>query len=773
MSEFKVEVVRLGPIIKHLNADRLGITQVHGGYPVITNISGPDAFKEGDLAVYVPVDSLVPALRPEFAFLVPEPVRKDDMTDIEWAERRRRYEKEKSELVRIKARKLRGIFSMGLLVPPPLGAHEGDNVQLAYGIEKYEPDIANRKGGSSSPAGESEPDQPFMPVYTDIEGLRKWGKVFTEGEEVIITEKIHGCLPAYGKVVMADGELRKISQVKIGDEVLGVDVEGRVTSTIVTQVFNNGVAERWLSVKGERRAAGRGSHFFAMTLTPEHLVWSVTRQAYVEAGALLVNEEVALARGEYDLTPLQAQVLLGKLLGDGSLQMRQWSAAVYYGHKSSQREYLDWTRRALGDLAKATEITRTSGYGAEMAVTWTVFNAKIRDRFGSMVESGKKRVPEWVADAMTPLTIAFWYMDDGSLAHDEDQEDRAMFAVCAFDQTSVAILQRGLQRYGIDSVFYTSLNKTSDAEHPRLRINSDDAERLFLLIAPYVPPCMQYKLPERYRGGPGWLPPDTTRQYKPMLVPQKVTSITDVTTEVSSARYDIETETHNFFTHGVLVHNSNARYIFHDGRLWVGSHFKVKRRPHKVTQDEHMAFECAARIWTVKHQVWLLAQWVKWLLAMVGIDLRLPQEPPRPRKPHDVPTTNWWDVAIRNDFEARLSFEPDLLIFGEVYGPCQDLKYGSPSELKFRAFDAMEVGTYKYLDYDEFASVMKDLGIETVPVLYRGPWSDECRKLAEGKTTIGGDHVREGIVIRPVVERKHERLGRVILKLVGEGYLLR
>lgn len=35
MSEFHVEVVRVGPVTKHPNADTLSITNIHGGYPVI------------------------------------------------------------------------------------------------------------------------------------------------------------------------------------------------------------------------------------------------------------------------------------------------------------------------------------------------------------------------------------------------------------------------------------------------------------------------------------------------------------------------------------------------------------------------------------------------------------------------------------------------------------------------------------------------------------------------------------------------------------------
>ncbi len=62
-----------------------------------------------------------------------------------------------------------------------------------------------------------------------------------------------------------------------------------------------------------------------------------------------------------------------------------------------------------------------------------------------------------------------------------------------------------------------------------------------------------------------------------------------------------------------------------------------------------------------------------------------------------------------------------------------------------------------------------------VPVLYRGPFNrDVLYEHTTGQTVIGnGAHLREGIVVTPVVERRHDRHGRVILKSVSGDYLTR
>jgi hypothetical protein len=59
-SDFEVKVVRIGEITKHPGADTLDIIKVFD-YPVVSKTG---SFKSGDLAVYVPVDAMVPTERP-------------------------------------------------------------------------------------------------------------------------------------------------------------------------------------------------------------------------------------------------------------------------------------------------------------------------------------------------------------------------------------------------------------------------------------------------------------------------------------------------------------------------------------------------------------------------------------------------------------------------------------------------------------------------------------------------------------------------------------
>lgn len=121
--------------------------------------------------------------------------------------------------------------------------------------------------------------------------------------------------------------------------------------------------------------------------------------------------------------------------------------------------------------------------------------------------------------------------------------------------------------------------------------------------------------------------------------------------------------------------------------------------------------------------------------------------------------------------EAMSAQHQQVILFGEVYGSkVQDLHYGAKGRLGFRAFDLLLDG--KYADPDDFLALCNQYGVETVPVLYRGPFSlEKVRALSQGNTTLEGGHIREGVVVKPVVERTHPKVGRVALKYIGDQYL--
>ncbi len=166
------------------------------------------------------------------------------------------------------------------------------------------------------------------------------------------------------------------------------------------------------------------------------------------------------------------------------------------------------------------------------------------------------------------------------------------------------------------------------------------------------------------------------------------------------------------------VHGCNARFYFHDGELYAGSRNRWKK--------------------------------------------------------HEGGSV-WWKVADEMGLAVALSALPGYVFYGEVYGRVQDLQYGTkPNEHRLAIFDVYLAASGRFLDADNARVACAAVGLPMVKELYRGPYDRAlAASLAEGETTMGGDHIREGVVVRPVHERVHPRHGRVVLKLVSEAYLTR
>lgn len=161
------------------------------------------------------------------------------------------------------------------------------------------------------------------------------------------------------------------------------------------------------------------------------------------------------------------------------------------------------------------------------------------------------------------------------------------------------------------------------------------------------------------------------------------------------------------------IHGASARYLWYEGRLWVGSRAEWKR-------------EDAGTVW-------------------------------------------WRAMHGTEGLAAWCEAHPGVIVYGEVYGWVQELRYGAAQgQVWFRVFD-LRNGT-AWIPHAEARAL--GAALPWVPVLYEGPYdAAKIETLAEGPSVLYPLHVREGCVVKPLVERQEYGVGRVQLKIVGSGYL--
>ena len=117
----------------------------------------------GDLVTYIPIDAVIPAEHSD-----------------RWG-----ITKYLSN-GRVRCAKLRGEPSFGVIVDlEDATGRKGMDVKDFYGITKYIPPV-------KISAGDAAPAHPLFAEYTDVENLRNFPSVLTDGEEVSVTEKITG-----------------------------------------------------------------------------------------------------------------------------------------------------------------------------------------------------------------------------------------------------------------------------------------------------------------------------------------------------------------------------------------------------------------------------------------------------------------------------------------------------------------------------------------------------------------------------------------------------
>jgi RNA ligase (TIGR02306 family) len=137
-------------------------------------------------------------------------------------------------------------------------------------------------------------------------------------------------------------------------------------------------------------------------------------------------------------------------------------------------------------------------------------------------------------------------------------------------------------------------------------------------------------------------------------------------------------------------------------------------------------------------------------------------------------TPKFWDWY--NDLIRGGEHTCDAIhILGEVYGQgVQDLTYGSDKkELRIFAIGNTMDNETLWACQDSVTDHCETMGAERVPLLWSGGYSSEIVvEHRDGKTTLGGQHIREGVVVYSH-GRVDPEFGNVKLKAVSPKYKLR
>ena len=355
-----------------------------------------------------------------------------------------------------------------------------------------------------------------------------------------------GCLNYKSKINLANGKTELIGKVVNQQQkvkILSYDwLKNRIVPKLITGWYRNGNIDKFLQITAYK-PYGNGRTQFACTAN--HPV--LTPIGWQKAENLSVNDLIMIA-APFRLSKFQLEVIRGSLLGDGNLSSIKKGIGVRFrlGHGLKQKKYLEWKANLFKNIPHSIHQNRKA-IKFDLTPLSELFALR-----KEVYQEGHKFLSVDFLAGLTPLSLAIWYMDDGSLdIRDLAQtKGRIAMVIKAIHSESRNQIQNLLEsRYNIE----TKIRFQSDK--PILVFDQKNTDKFLSLIKKYIHSSMDYKLLPKYRGKFFVKPIFSETIWKPLSVP--ILNIKVKPKTRSMMRFDIGVRgTQNFLADGAIVHNS-------------------------------------------------------------------------------------------------------------------------------------------------------------------------------------------------------------------------
>ena len=204
------------------------------------------------------------------------------------------------------------------------------------------------------------------------------------------------------------------------------------------------------------------------------------------------TKEIKSFAKSVQLTSIQKEVLTGLLLGDGHLETQNQGRTfrLKVEHSIIQKDYVDWLYTIYKNIILTEpQIKKQIINGKTYQKYWfSTISIESMSLYGNLFyKSRKKIVPKNISHMISCLSLAIWFMDDGSLKS-QFHKARIINTQC-FSKNDLSLLQNMLL-----SKFHIHTTLRNQQEGMQIYIPSQDSKKFLDLIRTFVIPSMEYKL---------------------------------------------------------------------------------------------------------------------------------------------------------------------------------------------------------------------------------------------------------------------------------------
>ena len=371
------------------------------------------------------------------------------------------------------------------------------------------------------------------------------------------------CLIGQTKIMTNQGpiQISKIVNQKLPVLVKGVNKNGEIGYYPILdyQKFTN--KDELLTIEYPYQPGANRTN--KIVVTPDHRIY--TQRGYIPAGELTLDDRVYTPVLCYNEDVLPA--IYGMLLGDGHIAIDKRTnnkIMIVATQGEKQLEYLRFKQSLFADGDGKIVNAGIGSYGKVPSYHYSLETDAMIDYWvkKEWLQGSKKTVTKDVINRLTPESLAFWYMDDGSLSHRDSKTQRSSIVLNTqgFTKIEVDLLVDCLQQK-----FQVSCHAREDGQSKNkqwwvIYIDVNGTQTFLNLVSPYLTKSMAYKTTPDLEA----IIETKVSKFVKMeqIFPIPILSITRGQNKFKNITqrpqfvYDIEVkDVHNFFADSILTHN--------------------------------------------------------------------------------------------------------------------------------------------------------------------------------------------------------------------------
>jgi hypothetical protein len=189
-------------------------------------------------------------------------------------------------------------------------------------------------------------------------------------------------------------------------------------------------------------------------------------------------------------------LLAGIILGDAhlrSLTKRENKSSLEIKQEFKKLSYVKWLHQQFECIGVNPILPRSDAKGWRFSSKPSLLLGEYRKKF---YPKGKKIVPKDLEKVLvSPIGLAIWYMDDGTLDQRRRYHCNSIFSTHGFTFKDCQNLKKFIKNnFGI----YSSVHKSTirGKKYWRLYILSKSMDDFKKIISPWILPIFEYKLPK-------------------------------------------------------------------------------------------------------------------------------------------------------------------------------------------------------------------------------------------------------------------------------------